>query len=146
MCPGTVDKEFRKPAILLLTIEHKFVLVTYIACTITQYSIRTTCVEIYKYFEVKLSYFSVLLQRKDYTCLTKLLPPKHEYVLSVRLSELQMKLYEVYLKLNMPTESNPYHCTSLFSDYQCLMRIWTHPWVLKLDEIRQEKKVRVCVL
>ena len=29
----------------------------------------------------------------------------------------------------------------LFSDYQNLMRIWTHPWVMKLDEIRQMNKV-----
>ena len=26
---------------------------------------------------------------------------------------------------------------SLFSDYQCLMRIWTHPWALKVDAIRK---------
>ena len=75
-------------------------------------------------------------------CLTKLLPPKQEYVINVRLSELQMKLYEEYIKNHTPTENNPLsHGTSLFADYQCLMRIWTHPWVLKLDEIRQEKKV-----
>ncbi len=30
----------------------------------------------------------------------------------------------------------------LFSDYQNLMKIWTHPWVLKLAEIREENKVR----
>ena len=29
----------------------------------------------------------------------------------------------------------------LFSDYQSLMKIWTHPWVLKLAEIRDENKV-----
>ena len=29
----------------------------------------------------------------------------------------------------------------LFKDYQYLMRIWTHPWVLKLREIKDEQKV-----
>jgi len=33
----------------------------------------------------------------------------------------------------------------LFSDYQALMRIWTHPWVLKMNEIRNELKV-CCIL
>ena len=31
----------------------------------------------------------------------------------------------------------------LFSDYQNLMKIWTHPWVLRLAEIRDENKVSV---
>ena len=26
----------------------------------------------------------------------------------------------------------------LFKDYQSLMKIWTHPWVLKMAEIRDE--------
>ena len=30
----------------------------------------------------------------------------------------------------------------LFADYQALMRIWTHPWVLRLAEIRQQNQVR----
>ena len=29
---------------------------------------------------------------------------------------------------------------SLFSDYQALMRIWTHPWCLKLDALRRPEK------
>ena len=29
----------------------------------------------------------------------------------------------------------------LFKDYQYLMRIWTHPWILKLQEIKAERKV-----
>jgi len=33
------------------------------------------------------------------------------------------------------------------TDYQNLMKIWTHPWVLKMDEIRQETKVSgICLL
>lgn len=36
-------------------------------------------------------------QRRDYTALTKFLPPKHEYVLAVRLTPIQCKLYRYYL-------------------------------------------------
>lgn len=37
-------------------------------------------------------------QRKDYTALTKFLPPKHEYVLSIRITPIQCKLYRYYLE------------------------------------------------
>ncbi|KAI2657276.1 Transcriptional regulator ATRX [Labeo rohita] len=37
------------------------------------------------------------VQRRDYTALTKFLPPKHEYVLAVRLTPIQCKLYRYYL-------------------------------------------------
>ena len=33
----------------------------------------------------------------------------------------------------------------LFKDYQYLMRIWTHPWILKLQEIKAERKVRSAI-
>ena len=27
--------------------------------------------------------------------------------------------------------------TGIFADYQCLMKIWTHPWAVKLEAIRR---------
>lgn len=70
------------------------------------------------------------------------MPPKHEYVVSVRLSKVQMTLYEKYLELSgLNAGEVGSKGARLFKDYQALMRIWTHPWVLKLDEIRQENKV-----
>jgi len=86
---------------------------------------------------------STSLQRKDYSALTKFLPPKFEYVISVRLSKVQMQLYEKYLELSGIAGSDMTRTQGarLFKDYQALMRIWTHPWVLKLDEIRQENRV-----
>lgn len=43
-------------------------------------------------------FFLYFPQRKDYTALTKFLPPKHEYVLSIRVTPLQCKLYRYYLE------------------------------------------------
>jgi len=89
-----------------------------------------------------------VLQRRDYSALVKFLPPKHEYVISVRLSSLQISLYQQYLdkftsvsSLTSDGPSAKFQCAGLFSDYHSLMHIWTHPYVLRLDEIRQEKKV-----
>ena len=56
-----------------------------------------------------------------------------------------MELYEKYLELHRPAAGSggPTYGAGagLFADYQALMRIWTHPYVLKLDEERQERKV-----
>ena len=36
-------------------------------------------------------------QRRDYGVLAPFLPPKHEYVLFITLSDVQVKLYQYYL-------------------------------------------------
>ena len=86
-------------------------------------------------------------QRKDYSALTKYLPPKHEYVVAVRLANVQCDLYSKYLEMGGygGAEMVKSKGAKLFSDYQALMRIWTHPWVLKMNEIRNELKV-CCIL
>lgn len=53
-------------------------------------------------------------QRKDYTALTKFLPPKHEYVLLIRVTPLQCKLYRYYVE----------HFTG---DYHTLVKIIVTP-------------------
>ncbi|KAM8952869.1 transcriptional regulator ATRX [Pelodytes ibericus] len=86
------------------------------------------------------------VQRRDYTALTKFLPPKHEYVLSVRLSPIQCKLYQYYLDnltgvgANAEGRVGGKSGTKLFQDFQVLSRIWTHPWCLQLDYISKENK------
>lgn len=85
------------------------------------------------------------VQRRDYTALTKFLPPKHEYVLAVRLSPIQCKLYRYYLDhftgVGSALESGKGRAgTKLFQDFQMLSRIWTHPWCLQLDYISKENK------
>uniref|UniRef100_A0AAX7TUF5 DNA helicase n=1 Tax=Astatotilapia calliptera TaxID=8154 RepID=A0AAX7TUF5_ASTCA len=79
------------------------------------------------------------VQRKDYTALTKFLPPKHEYVLSVRMTPIQAKLYRYYLE-HFTGNSTGKHGTKLFQDFQMLSRIWTHPWCLQLDYISKENR------
>ncbi|XP_049898302.1 transcriptional regulator ATRX isoform X2 [Epinephelus moara] len=85
------------------------------------------------------------VQRKDYTALTKFLPPKHEYVLSVRVTPIQCKLYRYYLEHftgvgNAMEGGRGRAGTKLFQDFQMLSRIWTHPWCLQLDYISKENR------
>lgn len=85
------------------------------------------------------------VQRKDYTALTKFLPPKHEYVLAVRMTSIQCKLYQYYLDhltgVGNSTEGGRGKAgAKLFQDFQMLSRIWTHPWCLQLDYISKENK------
>uniref|UniRef100_A0A4W3JJD3 DNA helicase n=1 Tax=Callorhinchus milii TaxID=7868 RepID=A0A4W3JJD3_CALMI len=84
------------------------------------------------------------VQRRDYTALTKFLPPKHEYVLSVRMMPIQCKLYQFYLDhftgVGANSEGRGKTGTRLFQDFQMLSRIWTHPWCLQLDYISKENK------
>ncbi|KAM9356604.1 transcriptional regulator ATRX [Symphorus nematophorus] len=85
------------------------------------------------------------VQRKDYTALTKFLPPKHEYVLSIRMTPIQAKLYRYYLEHftgvgNALEGGRGRAGTKLFQDFQMLSRIWTHPWCLQLDYISKENR------
>ncbi|XP_029304789.1 transcriptional regulator ATRX-like isoform X1 [Cottoperca gobio] len=85
------------------------------------------------------------VQRRDYSELTQFLPPKHEYVLAVRLSPHQYKLYRYYLDnvTGMGSVTNRAKArvgANLFKDFQVLSRIWTHPWCLQLSYISREKK------
>ncbi|XP_054482143.1 transcriptional regulator ATRX-like isoform X2 [Anoplopoma fimbria] len=85
------------------------------------------------------------VQRRDYSELTQFLPPKHEYVLAVRISPHQYKLYRYYLDhvTGMGSNANTAKMrtgANLFKDFQVLSRIWTHPWCLQLNYISKEKK------
>ena len=76
------------------------------------------------------------VQRQDYRALTKYLPPKHEFVISARLTEIQINLYEAFLASLEKRE--------LFPVYNVTRRIWSHPWILKKEQqvqrnIREKK-------
>ncbi|XP_046823405.1 transcriptional regulator ATRX-like isoform X1 [Vespa crabro] len=77
------------------------------------------------------------IQRFDYSVLTPFLPPKQEYVIFVRLTDVQIKLYQYYLD-NLARHLSGMKGT-LFPDFQALQRIWTHPVVLRLNSEKVEK-------
>ncbi|XP_039264997.2 transcriptional regulator ATRX-like [Styela clava] len=85
------------------------------------------------------------VQRKDYSCLKPYLSSKFEYVLKVRLTPLQIKLYQHYLDTMTNRGSNTTIVNSygkgasLFADYQNLMRVWTHPKSLLLHTVQRDK-------
>ncbi|XP_056449561.1 transcriptional regulator ATRX-like [Gadus chalcogrammus] len=87
------------------------------------------------------------VQRRDYSALTKFLPPKHEYVMAVRVTPLQYRLYRHYLDHYTTVgpagdggRVKPGAGSSLFKDFQILGRVWTHPWCLHLNYISKENK------
>lgn len=88
---------------------------------------------------------SGFVQRKDYDCLKPYLHSKYEYVIKVRLTPLQIKLYQHYLDTmtnrgaNGSLVNNYGKGASLFCDYQNLMRVWTHPKCLLMHTERREK-------
>ncbi|XP_011702386.1 PREDICTED: transcriptional regulator ATRX [Wasmannia auropunctata] len=77
------------------------------------------------------------VQRFDYSVLTPFLPPKQEYVIFVRLTDTQIKMYQYYLE-NLARRGSGQGGT-LFADFQALQRIWTHPVVLRLNALKIEK-------
>uniref|UniRef100_A0A8C7LBH5 DNA helicase n=1 Tax=Oncorhynchus kisutch TaxID=8019 RepID=A0A8C7LBH5_ONCKI len=88
------------------------------------------------------------VQRRDYSALTKFLPPKHEYVIAVRVTPLQYRLYCYYLDnftraRSVVEGARGKAGTSLFKDFQILSRIWNHPWCLQLNYISKENKGKV---
>ncbi|XP_057378575.2 transcriptional regulator ATRX-like [Daphnia carinata] len=82
------------------------------------------------------------VQRFDYRVLTPFLPPKYEYVISIKLSEIQTQMYQYYLEnhtIGGPKHSSRIKATGLFADYRELSRIWTHPKALHLAAVNHSK-------
>ncbi|XP_050422621.1 transcriptional regulator ATRX homolog isoform X4 [Adelges cooleyi] len=71
-----------------------------------------------------------VIQRFDYNVLTPYLPPKHEYVIYLKLSDVQIELYRKYLANFRQPE--------LFTNYTMLYLVWTHPKLLQLYTKRTE--------
>ncbi|KAI9562423.1 hypothetical protein GHT06_013393 [Daphnia sinensis] len=86
-----------------------------------------------------------IVQRFDSNILAPFLPPKYEYVVSIRMSELQIRLYLYYLENHtkggciQPSGSQGERA-GLFSDFQQLGRVWTHPKALLLASIRPDSR------
>ncbi|CAF1168970.1 unnamed protein product [Adineta ricciae] len=83
-----------------------------------------------------------LIHRRDLDVLRAFLPPKFEYTIKIRCRPLQRKLYESYIHGQINAISVHLNVAQLFADYQYLMKIWTHPWLLQPYFVEWYKKKR----
>ncbi|KAI7980289.1 Protein CHROMATIN REMODELING 20 [Camellia lanceoleosa] len=76
------------------------------------------------------------VQRMDMSVVKKDLPPKTVFVIAVKLSSLQRKLYKRFLDVHGFTKDKVSGETirkrSFFAGYQALAQIWNHPGILQL--------------
>ncbi|KAJ6877208.1 protein CHROMATIN REMODELING 20-like [Populus alba x Populus x berolinensis] len=80
------------------------------------------------------------VQRMDMSVVKKDLPPKTVFVVAVKLSPLQRKLYKRFLDVHGFTNdraSNEKTSKSFFAGYQALAQIWNHPGILQLRKGRE---------
>ncbi|XP_070490376.1 transcriptional regulator ATRX homolog isoform X2 [Chironomus tepperi] len=83
------------------------------------------------------------VQRRDYNVLAPFLPPKHEYVLSIKLSPMQVKLYKHYMENKARQGDDTARKGSiLFQDFQNLQRIWSAPKALRYNSDRYEVEMQ----
>ncbi|PAV72077.1 hypothetical protein WR25_20771 isoform C [Diploscapter pachys] len=76
-----------------------------------------------------------VVDRRDYSVLINSIPPKQEYVLKVRLTQVQCGLYRYFLDSFMDGERK-----HLLADYHVLARIWSHPYNLIAHEREKERQ------
>lgn len=77
------------------------------------------------------------VQRMDMNVVKKDLPPKTVFVITVKLSPLQRRLYKRFLDVHGFTNdrvSNEKIRKSFFAGYQALAQIWNHPGILQLTK------------
>ncbi|KAJ9542426.1 hypothetical protein OSB04_028932, partial [Centaurea solstitialis] len=75
------------------------------------------------------------VQRMDMNVVKKDLPPKTVFVIAVKLSPMQRRLYKRFLDVHGLTSekaSNEKTRKSFFASYQALAQIWNHPGILQL--------------
>ncbi|XP_072392281.1 uncharacterized protein XNP isoform X2 [Diabrotica undecimpunctata] len=81
-----------------------------------------------------------VVQRRDYSVLEPYLPPKYEYVLFLKLSDVQIKIYKCYMEKYARKNEGSTRTSFLFNDFQQLQRICTHPRVLLDKSIERKEK------
>uniref|UniRef100_A0A452YC62 Transcriptional regulator ATRX n=1 Tax=Aegilops tauschii subsp. strangulata TaxID=200361 RepID=A0A452YC62_AEGTS len=75
------------------------------------------------------------VQRMDMNVVKNDLPPKKVFVITVKLSQLQRKLYRRFLDVHgfsSGTSEKPYQHGGFFAKYQKLAQIWNHPGLLQM--------------
>ncbi|CAF5191142.1 unnamed protein product, partial [Rotaria magnacalcarata] len=58
------------------------------------------------------------------------------------MGDLQKQLYNKYLQIQNIDPDAGFNTAKLFADYQYLMKIWTHPWLLRPHFIDRWKKIQ----
>lgn len=86
------------------------------------------------------------IHRMDVNVVKNELPPKTVFVISVKLSPLQRKLYKKFLDAHGFTSDRTIKRSSLFKGYQALAQIWNHPGLLQMakehkSNVRKEDSV-----
>ncbi|XP_016839228.2 transcriptional regulator ATRX homolog [Nasonia vitripennis] len=76
------------------------------------------------------------VQRCDYAVLTPFLPPKQEYVILLRLSELQIEMYRFFIENIARADAK--HCR-LFKNYHEIKRLIAHPTNMQLQAKANQK-------
>ena len=89
------------------------------------------------------------IHRCDYNILVPYLQPKFEYVLSIKMTDVQIKMYEHYLKYfaDVPVEGEA--SKNLFRDKNILSLVWTHPALLhdyRIESEEKEKENFICTI
>nr|CAN69686.1 hypothetical protein VITISV_026772 [Vitis vinifera] len=78
------------------------------------------------------------VQRMDMSVVKNDLPPKTVFVMAVKLSSLQRKLYKRFLDVhgftNDKVSSDKIRKRCFFAGYQALAQIWNHPGILQLTK------------
>ncbi|KAL5566846.1 hypothetical protein UlMin_030010 [Ulmus minor] len=74
------------------------------------------------------------VQRMDMSVVKKDLPPKTVFVIAVKLSPLQRKLYKRFLVVHGFTNEKVEKKRNFFAGYQALAQIWNHPGILQLKK------------
>ncbi|GAB4835468.1 hypothetical protein Ancab_000376 [Ancistrocladus abbreviatus] len=80
------------------------------------------------------------VQRMDMSVVKNDLPPKTVFVIAVKLSPLQRKLYKRFLDVHGFTTGKALRegiKRYFFAGYQALAQIWNHPWILQLMKGRE---------
>ncbi|XP_003743519.1 transcriptional regulator ATRX [Galendromus occidentalis] len=86
-----------------------------------------------------------VVHRRDLSVLQSILPPRHDYVITIRLSKMQELLYEKFLGLLVSKSgeqgSEP-SLRRLLQDFVLLRSVWTHPKLLTMPKktLQRERK------
>lgn len=75
------------------------------------------------------------VQRFDYSILAPYLPPKYEYIINVKMSEKQERLYKHYLENVVDSGLRRQNLLRYYSE---LVKVWSHPVALTLKTVDED--------